>query len=92
MPVYTLVTDNVEENVELLKSLLIGEHCFGDDGENATISNVHYAKLMDKILIDIKQENGASYVGFDLANYLDSIDTDDETMDRVREILKHIHD
>lgn len=79
----------VIKDLKLLRDLLIGEFCFGDDGENAEIKNVWYNTDDDRMYIDILQEDGVEYQGIILAYYLDEIDTDKETLERVKDILEN---
>lgn len=78
---------NYEQDVELLNDLLVGEFCYGDDGENAEIREVYYDYDENRMCINIRQDDGIEYSGLSLYGFLDSIDADEDTMERVKEIL-----
>ena len=75
-----------QQLVDILSDLLVGEFCYGDDGENAEITAV-YLDNDNHILFDIRQDDGIDYIGFRLDYYMDAIETDEETMQRVTSIL-----
>lgn len=79
---------NKNEIVKKLSDLLVGEAAFGDDGEPAIITGIYRSpRSEDRIFVDIRQDDGIRYQGFDLFNFLDAIDTDDDTINETKNLL-----
>lgn len=83
---------NREEIVKKLSELLVGEYAYGDDGEPATVIAVYMSpRTRDRIFIDIQQDDGIKYRGFDLFNYMDALDVDDNTLAEARELIDEFY-
>ena len=66
-------------------SILIGARTIGDDGVPAEVTSVYLNNGIPQI--DILQDDGVKYVGFNLADYLDNIFDDCEEREEIEDYL-----